>query len=334
MQDPQTKKSIAQSRSLGNIETIAAIASIFSLIVAIGQWLLPNPLSFIDTKWVLYISLIASGIAGFTFILKLLRLPFGNRKEYHKVLAVYLLSVLYTGITSFALGSGYFNESVNRSGGVISIKPRSAPQEVIEILEKASKWQLIVSDNFKSNRYQWYENSWNDNGSSGSMLIEGRYRWDISAKNVPMNINAARFSRINDIGNFYVTTEVQKLRGENIKSSYGILFRFRSGDNSSPPLHYTFAINNSSSYAVFLESPNGREFLISWTPSSAIKIGDINKLAIITDGPKFAFFINDQYVDQLVHTTYSRGEVGLWADCTIGDNVVIEFTNFTLYMPS
>ena len=74
--------------------------------------------------------------------------------------------------------------------------------------------------------------------------------------------------------------------------------------------------------------------MISWTPSSLIQPGQMNRLSVVAEGTSFYFYINNQYVDDYTDSKLSSGKVALVIGLNDeGDSATFEFDNFDVRGP-
>ena len=91
------------------------------------------------------------------------------------------------------------------------------------------------------------------------------------------------------------------------ENAVGILFHFQDADN-----FYFFSISGSGSYSLDLYTKDGRQALIDWTDSPAIRgQGQPNRLRVETEGDRIRLFVNQTLLDEVSDSTFSKGALAL-----------------------
>ncbi len=95
----------------------------------------------------------------------------------------------------------------------------------------------------------------------------------------------------------------------------GLVFRA----NESPLLHYLFGINANGFYTLDVLTNNALE-LLNYGPSAAIRtgLGQSNLLTVIARNSTIYLYINKQFVGSANDSTFSSGEVGMFANSHAG----------------
>jgi hypothetical protein len=87
----------------------------------------------------------------------------------------------------------------------------------------------------------------------------------------------------------------------------GLIFHFQDDKN-----FYIFTISEDSRYNLEFYKDDQLTTLIDWTESSAIKgAGETNALRVETAGDKIRLYANNQLLDEVSDSTFSRGQVAL-----------------------
>jgi serine/threonine-protein kinase len=204
--------------------------------------------------------------------------------------------------------------------------PTTPPEERVEAV--LDEWPLVLYDSFDTNDNHWEDGeSTNERASIDYLVGDGKYRWEVE---VVDEINWFYWNEeIEPVSDFYFAVEGKQL-GEAINVNYGVIFR--SIDTAA----YLFSINDVvQQYGLLRWDIEGWTYLIDGTRHSAIRRGESNRLAVLGEGSHFVFYINDQYVDEIVvDGGLTSGRVGLAiAMFDGGGEAVFEFDNFELYAP-
>lgn len=189
----------------------------------------------------------------------------------------------------------------------------------------AEEWDIILRDNFTSNKKGWdTEYSEDDRAKSIITVTNGKYNWDIASHKLVITTEKANTS---PLGDFVMSADVKQVSGPET-AEYGIVFR-----ENSDFYHYYFGINNKGEYFLFLYYDEWIT-LIDYTQSASIHPYEYNRITVLAEGSHFTFFINDQYVAEFTNGRINKGKVGLFAILTQSDqHAVFEFDNVELRAP-
>jgi hypothetical protein len=125
---------------------------------------------------------------------------------------------------------------------------------------------------------------------------------------------------------FELKVDVQNKTGLS-RDAYGVAFREKDGD------FYVFLINDNSQYRVGLMKDGNWYSVFQMLSTDAIKPREINTLEVEAYGSHMFFYINDQFVGEVIDDTLKRGRAGLCVDLPTGHEGVFVFDNFTLSAP-
>jgi hypothetical protein len=191
------------------------------------------------------------------------------------------------------------------------------------LLSSAAQWPTVLQDDFSDNRYEWPTGEDSDDLAGIQWTLgQGVYRWESTAMEGFLWWVTPTMDPLDD---FYLAAEVQNLAGPD-NSETGLVYRLVDEQR-----YYLFEINNYGNFAVYYHEPDTWEFLLPYTPSPAIQVGQMNRLAVITQGARQAFFINGQFVGEVSDERSLNGIAGLAIGLgEMGDQGVWEFKNFEL----
>jgi hypothetical protein len=188
--------------------------------------------------------------------------------------------------------------------------------------------ELIFSDRFDSNEFDWPEGKKNDSDRLGNCEITGGvYSWTIES--LDGYVGHSQIADIDNIENFYASVDVERFDGAR-DAAYGIIFRV---DNDW--YYYEFLICDfCGEYNINLYKNDEWIVLVDWKTSDTIKSYGTNQLAVLAEGSKFQFFINGELVQEYQNTGIRYGAVGLTIEVySTGDKVTVHFDNFEVYVP-
>jgi hypothetical protein len=173
-------------------------------------------------------------------------------------------------------------------------------------------------------------------GQTGAWVLEGdaEGRTSILDERLLIEIgqpNTLQFVTLEDpiFSDFDLSVEAIMLEGDP-RSSYGVLFRMQDTQQ-----FYRFEITADGLFIVERRNPDGSwtRLVDDWTASPAINQGlaATNQLRVITIGPTFSFYVNDNLLLTIQDNQFRSGAIGLDAG-TFGqgglrvafDNVVVQ----------
>jgi len=268
-----------------------------------------------------------SGIAGvISVIIALAPYVYASwLKIRQKSLSPQLVQVMKLwGIIVIVFGLGFF---LGQSNQTKRAEFSSLPKDPLPI----STWKLIYFGKFSRNDAKWYTYSWDGPKTTAKIFIEKRYRIEVQDHS-NLGFGGTYEQGVFTIENqFYVEVETQKLRGGDT-SGFGLMFHFNKNDNRENNF-YCFEIRNDQTFSVFVIENDKEPVFFLDMPSNVIIPGEVNKLGVVGDNDKYRFYINNQYVGEILDTRLSDGFVGFWNTNEPNENVVIEFDNIRIYKP-
>jgi serine/threonine-protein kinase len=187
-------------------------------------------------------------------------------------------------------------------------------------------WPSIFADNFDSNASDWNTGESDSDYLTGSQKVaDGKYHWEARAK---QGVFWSGTPKLNDVSDFYFTTQARQVSGPKT-AAYGVVFRWRDDDN-----FYYFRLADDGTYSFYAQVNNDWKTLIDSKGSTAIRPGEVNQITVEAIGPRFAFFVNGQKVDEYTDQALERGIVGLGVELNDqGDEGVFEFDNVEVRTP-
>jgi len=188
-----------------------------------------------------------------------------------------------------------------------------------------SEWDIIHTDSFDSNEYNWLIDTSDDEYARTTYEIaNGKYRWDTTAHKSFISWVRAGETPLNS---FYLSVDIQQLEGPD-SGDYGVIFREDSDSN-----FYYFAVNDTGHYALYLHSSEWST-LVDWADTDLVQQGEINHITVIGEDSHFTFLINEQYVMEFDDDTIPEGSTALAVELSNpDDHAIFEFDNFDLRTP-
>lgn len=186
-------------------------------------------------------------------------------------------------------------------------------------------WPVLLSDSFSSNT-----NGWNVKDRSSDRLTTtetiGAGKIHIEAQ-ATQGTESERYPTGPTIIDSYIQVTAQRQSGPSA-ARYGLIFRL----NASSSDDYFFSVSDDGTFRVSLYQ-GGWTNVIDPTKTTAINPGQANRLAVLTQGAHFIFYINDQQVGSADNTTLSSGLPGVAFELDANTQAVFEFQNFQVRAP-
>jgi len=132
-----------------------------------------------------------------------------------------------------------------------------------------------------------------------------------------------------EFSDFHLAVEATQVAGPD-DNEYGVLVRMQDSDH-----FYRFSISGDGYYLV--SKYDGEKWMAlngDWTPSDAIHLGAVvNLLEVVCQGATMTFLANGVQLVQVEDSSYSRGDIGLYAGSFFEPGVEIHFDNLYLEAP-
>lgn len=208
-----------------------------------------------------------------------------------------------------------------------AVQATATAQAVPSAVDASSRWPLVLLDTFDTNVNNWPMGSAStETAIMTETFVNGKYRWDMQAL---QGFHSGAHLKNVSVSDFYLVVETQKINGSN-DSHCGVEFRIADTNNK-----YYFGIYKDQYFTFFLLREGQWTVLIGLTPTTALRTGEVNRIAVIAEGSHFGFFINDQFVAEVDNDQLDSGSVGLAIELSqAGAKAVFEFDNFELHAPS
>ena len=198
------------------------------------------------------------------------------------------------------------------------------------ILLVEQNWPASLTEPFADNSRKWRTGDVRDSYITGNRsIINGIYIWKITSVK-----SASDFSLpdMPDQQDFYASVNMNLVSmPDDPDADAGLFFRY----NSTNRTWYYFSVNDKGQY--YFGWFNGTDWysLIPETDSSAIHIGQTNRLTVGAQGSQFIFLINGQMVDHFIDDSLKSGTIGVGINLPQADEkATVEFSNFTVLSPA
>jgi len=197
------------------------------------------------------------------------------------------------------------------------------------LLSEGSKWDIKLSDTFdnKTNPYRWFTgNDVSEYGKGEAKITDGKYLWTYTST---QGVFYRSWVYTISLTDFYLAVDARETN-ECKTCEYGMVFR-----NSASNDYYYFGISpKNREYFFYIYYEDNWKALIDYTLSTTIiSSGAPNKLTLIAQGSHFIFFINNQFVAEIIDSTLSNGPMGLGIGLEANEQGAFEFDNVELRTP-
>lgn len=196
-------------------------------------------------------------------------------------------------------------------------------------LNLAKKWNGVFMDTFDQNSYDWPSGAKTGERADITWTIaDGIYKWDALAKE---GFVWWVYPEMEEYGDFYYAVDLSILQGPS-EAEQGLVYRMKK--NGEEYSYYLYEISNNQQYSVWYRDANGWEEIIPWTSSDLIRNNGTNRLALIAQGSRMVFFINDQFLAEVADDKLSSGKLGLSVGLDEnGQSGLWQFDNLEIRLP-
>jgi hypothetical protein len=181
--------------------------------------------------------------------------------------------------------------------------------------------ELSWADDFSDPASGWQAES---DASAEVGYYEGVMRILVRASNRLAWASAGR-----EFSDFHLAVEATHVAGPD-DNEYGVLVRMQDADH-----FYRFSISGDGYYSV--SKYDGGAWVAlggDWTPSEAIRLGaGANLVEVVCQGATMTFAVNGVQLAQVEDSSYSRGDIGLYAGTFFEPDVEVQFDNLRVERP-
>jgi hypothetical protein len=176
----------------------------------------------------------------------------------------------------------------------------------------------LLADDFSNPNSGW-DTSAGDNFNVG--YVNGTYVIEVTGTDSFAWGNAGKA-----FSDFVLEIDTTKQAGPD-NNGFGVILRYQDPGN-----FYTFDISSYGNYEFGYYQNDTWTSIISWTGSSDIKQGNAtNTITIQCKGNKFTFYVNGTKIADATDSTFSSGDIGLWAGAFSDAGVKIVFDRLAVW---
>ncbi len=222
------------------------------------------------------------------------------------------------GKTAIALSPG--------DNATATIEAQATEQSLQSILAVEQGWPAGYTDNFTDNSNKWDTGDVRDDYITGNRTIaNGVYTWNVTTVQSSIDYSVPDMP---DQTDFLASVDMKLVKmPDDPDADGGLLLRFSSAD----PSWYYFSVNDLGQYYFGWYDGSNWTSLIPETDSSAINVGQVNRLGVAVQGSQFIFLINNQMIDHFIDENLQTGSIGLAINLPDqGEKATVEFSNFSV----
>jgi hypothetical protein len=196
-------------------------------------------------------------------------------------------------------------------------------------LANPAGWEVVINNDFDTNKYNWPVDKYMDEFSESSIQIENSlYRLSLMAFS-NRGVYYYDFPALNKSSkDFYFTSRARQISGQD-DADYGVIF------HTNGERYYFFSISNSGQFNVRSRNDAGAwKELWYGEDSENIHPGEINELVIFGEDSHYTFCVNQQMVGELDNQEHPLGGFGIGAVLRQANDVAIfEYDDLIIYAP-
>ncbi|OQY21852.1 MAG: hypothetical protein B6I34_06780, partial [Anaerolineaceae bacterium 4572_32.1] len=167
-------------------------------------------------------------------------------------------------------------EQVSATATAWAEQATATAQAVPSAADASSRWPLVLLDTFDTNVNNWPMGSAStETAIMTESFVNGKYRWDMQAL---QSFHSGAHLKNVSVSDFYLVVETQKIKGLD-DSHCGVEFRIADTNNK-----YYFGIYQDQYFAFFLLREGQWTALIGLTPTTALRAGEVNRIAVMAEG--------------------------------------------------
>ncbi len=196
-------------------------------------------------------------------------------------------------------------------------------QAQVDRLAQVSEWPVVLTDTFDDNANEWVVGQQTGQYADASFIIaDGVYHWEATSHQGFVWWNHPTISSVTD---FYLAVDYRPISGP-ADAYVGLVMRLdENGD------YYLFSLRNTGEYSFDVYYNSQWLSLIARTPSPAIRVDETNHVVVVAEGPRFAMFVNGEWVADYEDATIASGDSGLLLGMEeTGESTAWDFDNFEL----
>lgn len=198
------------------------------------------------------------------------------------------------------------------------------------MLKQAEQWPIVLTDWDEENLHDWQEGRYAFDVTQYDFRIDGnKYIWE--AHTTDSYVTRTSINTI-EPKDFYATVNVRRRSGP-IDAGYGLAFRVNGDD------YYEFwvadGVGSFPGGVVSLYRNQAGEWdeLIGYQDTDAVRMGEVNKLGVLSEGDRITLFINDEPVGSVRDDKLTGGGIGVFSRLLDPGDAAFEFSDLVVRVP-
>jgi hypothetical protein len=234
------------------------------------------------------------------------------------------VAAILSALTGVYLAVRDDDSTGSRPDTEVASQPTGGAREpAVRTIASISEWPVIVSDTFSDAASQWPRGNFPEGALKRFELSVsgGTYRWNIETQDALSKSINAPFGFVKD---FFVSVDVVVRQHSVEPIDVGLIFGAAAGSD--------FRLLFKSPGSIGVSRATGttiNDLLVNWTPIDA-PMNQRNKVAVLIDGGRMSFYVNDKEVASHSDDRYVGGSLGLSVGLYSAGTAAIEFDNFEL----
>ena len=187
-------------------------------------------------------------------------------------------------------------------------------------------WSVTLLDTFDDN-----SNNWDTEPGDPTLSIDlrsiadGAFIWEIDAISGFNWVETLPDISLGDA--FYVALDVEQ--SGNVNNLQALAYRYHDASN-----YYYFGIcDTATSFTVERRVAGNWRTLSECTQSNSINPDSSNRLAVLADGTRYLFYINEQLVEEVWDDSHANGAVGVFINMDSDEQNIFRFDNLEVREP-
>ena len=237
--------------------------------------------------------------------------------------------VALCGIMLFLSGGAYTIFSYYSQQDAQAAATEAAATAIVDerllAFQSAANWPLLLFDPFDDNQNGWIDGPIDDDYATIDVAIDGSFSWNVT--DAKQGFVWRDWPKMDDFGDFYLAVDVQNF-SSNADAQYGLIFHNRGDD------YFYFEVRDLQYFRFFSYEANQWKELLPYTFSAAVRPGEVNHLAVLSQGNQYTLWINDEFVGEISISYPVQGQAGVIIGLAeAGEEALIVFDNFEVRVP-
>jgi hypothetical protein len=234
------------------------------------------------------------------------------------------VAAILSALTGVYLAVRSDNSATTQPASEVVPQPSGGTRDpAVRTIASISEWPVGASETFSDAAAPWPRGNFPEGALTRFELSvsAGTYRWDIETQNALSKSINAPFGFVKD---FFASVDVVVRQHSVEPIDIGLIFGAAEGSD--------FRLLLKSPGSVGVSRAKGtavNDLLVNWSPTGA-PLNQRNKVAVLVDGGRMSFYVNDKEIANHRDERYAGGNLGLSVGLYSAGAAIIEFDNFEL----